>query len=91
MVCIAWEPPNVMFFAWLTIHNMIWMVNPFERGWDNCGLCPLCKQSQETRTRLFSYCRYSKRLWGMVKSWLVYPLSKLMNVLQTSQSKISGP
>jgi hypothetical protein len=40
------------------------------RGRDNCGLCPLCKQNQESAAGLFSHCHYTKRLWNIVNIWL---------------------
>jgi hypothetical protein len=74
MVWKVWAPPKVKFFAWLAIRNRIWTADRLERrGWDNCGLCPLCMQTQETAAHLFSQCRYTKRLWDMVKSWLGIP------------------
>jgi hypothetical protein len=70
MVWKVWATPKVKFFVWFAIPNRIWTVDHLERrGWENCGLCPLCKQTQETTTHLFSHCRYTKRLWGMVKNW----------------------
>jgi hypothetical protein len=33
----------------------------------------LCNQTQETAAHLLFHCRYSKRLWGMVKSWIGIP------------------
>jgi hypothetical protein len=70
----VWAPPKVNFFAWLAIRNRIWTANCRERrGWDNCRLCPLCIQIQETAAHLISQCRYTKRLWNMVKSWLGIP------------------
>uniref|UniRef100_A0A8R7NYX6 Reverse transcriptase zinc-binding domain-containing protein n=1 Tax=Triticum urartu TaxID=4572 RepID=A0A8R7NYX6_TRIUA len=41
-----------------------------KRGWDNCGLCPLCKREQESVAHLFYKCRYTLRLWEMLKVWL---------------------
>jgi hypothetical protein len=64
MVWKAWNAPKVKFFSWLSIWNEIWTVDHLERiGWDNCGLCPLCKQTQEKMAHLFSHFHYSKRLW----------------------------
>jgi hypothetical protein len=66
-----WATPKVKFFSWLAIRNRIWMADcPERRGWDNCDLCPLCKQTQETVAHLLSHCRYTKRLWEMLKSYL---------------------
>jgi hypothetical protein len=70
LVWKAWVTPKVKFFSSLTIHNRIWTALRIEkRGWNNCGLCPLYKQIQESAAYLFSHCRLSKRLWEMVKIW----------------------
>jgi hypothetical protein len=74
MVWKAWATPKVKFFAWLTIQNRLWTADHLEkRGWDNCGLCPLCKQTQETVAHLLSHCRFTKRVWTLVKEWLGIP------------------
>jgi hypothetical protein len=71
MVWKAWATPKVKFFSWLGIRNRIWTADRLERrGWDNCGLCQLCKQTQESAAHLFSQCRYTKRLWNLVIEWL---------------------
>ena len=71
LVWKAWAPPKIKFFAWLAIQNRLWTADRLEkRGWANCGLCPLCKQTQETAAHLFSQCRFSKRVWRMTKDWL---------------------
>ena len=52
-----WATPKVKVFAWLAIQNRLWTADRLEkRGWENCGLCPLCKQTQETAVHLFSPC-----------------------------------
>lgn len=67
----AWAPPKMKFFAWLAIQNRVWTADRLERtGWPNCGLCPLCKQTLETASHIFFKCRYSIRLWGLIKGWL---------------------
>jgi hypothetical protein len=71
LVWRVWAPPKMKFFAWLAIHNRLWTADRLDkRGWTNCGLCPLCKQTQETAAHLLSNCCFTKRLWGMVKDWL---------------------
>jgi hypothetical protein len=71
MVWKAWATPKAKFFAWLAIQNRLWTADRLEkRGWDNCGLCPLCKQTQETAAHLFSHCRFTKRVWNLIKNWL---------------------
>ncbi|XP_044435889.1 uncharacterized protein [Triticum aestivum] len=32
--------------------------------------CPLCKKVQESVPHLLFQCRYTVRVWGMIKSWL---------------------
>jgi hypothetical protein len=74
LVWKAWAPPKIKFFAWLALQNRIWTSDRLaRRGRTNSGLCPLCNQTQETAAHLFSHCRYSKRLWGMVKGWIGIP------------------
>ena len=67
MVWRACPPPKVKFFAWLTLQDRNWTADRLERrGWDNCGLCPLCKREQESGIHLFVKCRFSIRLWRSV-------------------------
>jgi hypothetical protein len=67
----AWAPPKVKFFAWLANQNRIWTNDRLaKRGWQNSGPCPLCKQASETVDHLFYKCRYTIRLWDMIKGWL---------------------
>jgi hypothetical protein len=41
-----------------------------KRGWDNCGFCPLCKQTEESNNHLFVHCRFTTRVWKLLKEWL---------------------
>jgi hypothetical protein len=47
------------------------------RGWENCGPCQLCKQTEENYDHLFVHCRYTVRIWELLKEWLglqgIYP------------------
>jgi hypothetical protein len=71
LVWKVWAPPKIKFFAWLAIRNRLWTSDRLERrGWDNFGICPLCKQYNETTTHLFLHCQYTKRLWEMIRDWL---------------------
>jgi hypothetical protein len=71
MVWKAWAPPKVKNHAWIAIQNRLWTVDRLrKRRWENCGLCPLCKQIEETNVHLFVHCRFTKRIWGLVKSWM---------------------
>lgn len=74
----SWAPPKCKFFAWLVINNRIWTADRLQkRGWPNCNLCPLCKQVQESAAHLLFQCRYTVRVWSMIKMWLglhdIYP------------------
>jgi hypothetical protein len=40
-----------------------------KRGWDNCGLCPLCKQTEESSNHIFVHCRFTIRIWELLKNW----------------------
>ncbi|KAE8798739.1 Alpha-galactosidase [Hordeum vulgare] len=67
----VWAPPKVNFFSWLAIQNRIWMANRLEkRGWENCGLCTLCRRDNETAAHLFYRCRFMLCVWRLVKEWL---------------------
>ena len=67
MVWKMWAPPKVKFFSWLALQDRIWTADRLERrGWDNCGLCPLCNQVQESGVHLFAKCRFTLRLWRML-------------------------
>ena len=67
----AWAPPKVNFFAWLATQNRIWTADRLQRrGWPNCGVCPLCRQTTESVNHLFIHCRFTKRIWVNIKSWL---------------------
>jgi hypothetical protein len=67
----VWAPPKVKFFAWLAMQNRVWTADRLaKRGWPNCGLCPLCKQVQESVDHLIFQCRVTVRIWGMIRDWL---------------------
>ena len=71
MVWKNWAPPKCKFFAWLVINNRIWTADMLHRRrWPNCHLCPLCKQVQESAAHLLFQCRYTVRVWVMIKTWL---------------------
>ena len=66
-----WAPPKCKFFAWLVINNRIWTADRLQRrGWPNCDSCPLCKHVQESAAHILFRCRYTVRVWDIVKSWL---------------------
>uniref|UniRef100_A0A453PZ75 Reverse transcriptase zinc-binding domain-containing protein n=1 Tax=Aegilops tauschii subsp. strangulata TaxID=200361 RepID=A0A453PZ75_AEGTS len=66
-----WAPPKCKFFAWLVLQNRVWTADRLtRRGWPNCGLCPLCKQVQESAAHLLFQCRFSGRVWNEITVWL---------------------
>ena len=71
MVWKNWAPPKCKLFSWLIIQNRVWTADRLERrGWPNGRLCPLCCCEDETARHLLFTCRFSIRLWGMIKNWL---------------------
>jgi hypothetical protein len=67
----AWAPPKVKNHVWLALRNRLSMADRLhKRGWYNCGLCPLCRQTKETNNHLFVYCRFTVRVWELLKDWL---------------------
>jgi hypothetical protein len=71
IVCKAWAPPKFKNHAWLALQNGLWTVDRLEkRGWPNYGLCPLCKQTTETTNHLFVQCRFTRRIWELLKECL---------------------
>jgi hypothetical protein len=71
MVWKAWAPPKVKNHAWIALQNRLWTADRLrKRGWENCGPCPLCKQTEETNDHLFVHCRFTIRIWGLIKDWM---------------------
>jgi hypothetical protein len=67
----AWATPKAKHHAWLALQNRLWTADRLrKRDWENCGLCPLCKQTEETNNHLFVHCRYTTRIWELLKDWL---------------------
>ena len=66
-----WAPPKTKFFAWLANQNRVWTADRLaKRGWPNCGLCPFCKQTQESLVHLLVHCRFTRRVWDLIFGWL---------------------
>jgi hypothetical protein len=66
-----WAPPKCKIFSWLIIQNRFWTCDWFaRRGWPNGGICPLCRQQNETACHILFKCCYSVRIWNLVKDWL---------------------
>jgi hypothetical protein len=55
-------PHSITSFPWLAIHNRFWMAGRLEKR----GCYPLCKH-------LIFQCRFSKRVWPLVKDWVNHP------------------
>ena len=67
----VWAPPRCNFFAWLVLQNRIWTSDRLiRRGWPNCGVCPLCKQCQESAAHLLFQCRFTLWVWNDIIPWL---------------------
>jgi hypothetical protein len=74
----AWATPKAKHHAWLAYQNRPWTNGRLKnRGWPNCGLCPFCKQTTELTDGLFVHCRFTMRIWDIIKDWLglqwIYP------------------
>src|SRR3954466_4040990 len=62
-----WGPPKTKFFAWLDTQNRIWTADRLaRRGWPNCGLCPFFHQVTESVSHIFTQCRLTRRVWGLI-------------------------
>jgi hypothetical protein len=71
LVWKAWATPKAKNHAWLALQNRLWTADRLQnRGWPNCGLCPLCKQTLETNDHLFVGYRFIIRVWELLKQWL---------------------
>jgi hypothetical protein len=71
MVWKPWATPKCKIFSWLVIQNWVWTADRLHRrGCPNCGRCKLCNQVQESSTQLILYCRYMRRMWTNLKTWL---------------------
>ena len=67
----TWAPRKCKLFSWLIIQNRVWTADQLERrGWPNGRVCPLCRCQDETASHLLFKCRYSIRIWVMIKDWL---------------------
>ena len=63
-----WAPPKCKLFTWLVTQNRIWTADRLERrGWQNCGLCKLCNEVQESAAHLLYKCRFTISIWNMIR------------------------
>jgi hypothetical protein len=74
----AWATPMAKHYAWLALQNRLWTADRLQkRGWPNCGLCPFCKHVMESTNHLFIHCRFSIRIYELLKEWIgihgIYP------------------
>jgi hypothetical protein len=59
----AWAHAKVKNRGWIDLQNWLWMADRLrKRGWENCGPCPFCKQTEETNNHLFVHCRFIIRI-----------------------------
>jgi hypothetical protein len=67
-----WVPQkNNIFFAWLALKNRLSTMDRLEKqGWPNYVLCPFSKEPCESVKHLLTDCRYTIRLWSLLKDWL---------------------
>lgn len=70
-VWTVWAPQKCQFFAWLATQNRLWTADRLAtRGWPHEPLCQLCKVLPESAEHMFFRCRYSKRIWDAMASWV---------------------
>ncbi|KAM0838878.1 hypothetical protein ACQ4PT_060692 [Festuca glaucescens] len=66
-----WAPPKIKFFMWLALQNRLWTNDRLEkRGWPTGWNCKLCNRAFESVDHLLVNCRFTIRLWGLLKEWL---------------------
>lgn len=67
----AWAPPKCKFFTWLITQDRVWTSDRLaRRGWDHSPSCSLCRTTIETSLHLTSECRYTRRIWDLVATWV---------------------
>jgi hypothetical protein len=63
-LCKARAPPSCKFFFWLAILGRCWTSHKLQRhNLQNCGLCALCDQHQESIGPLIVGCVYAREVW----------------------------
>jgi hypothetical protein len=68
MVWKVWASPKVKFSAWLALQNRLWMTDWLQRhGWQNCGICSLCKRTAESIDHLlvYKFIASTQKIWGL--------------------------
>ena len=67
----AWVPPKCKFFNWLAVQDRIWTADRLHaRGQPHNPVCVLCRRAPETGMHLFAECRFPKRIWVDISTWL---------------------
>jgi hypothetical protein len=67
----SWSPPKCKFFAWLILQDRVWTSDRLaRRNWDHIPVCVLCRAVLETALHLLAECRYTRRVWALVVSWV---------------------
>jgi hypothetical protein len=57
--------------VWIGLQNRLWIMDRLrKRGWENCGIYPLGKQTEETNDHLFVHYRFTVRIWRLIKDWM---------------------
>jgi hypothetical protein len=59
ILCMTCHPKYIGFKSSNRLEKRGW--------WPNCGVCPLCKQALESVEHHFVSCRFTLRLWGLIK------------------------
>ena len=70
----AWAPQKCKFFAWLITKNRVWTSERLvTRGWPRNNVSPLCRREYKTTRHLLAACRYTKRVWSLIATWIAWP------------------
>jgi len=43
------------------------------RGWPRNNVSPLCRREYKTTRHLLAACRYTKRVWSLIATWIAWP------------------
>jgi hypothetical protein len=86
----AWAPLMQTQIMWILTKNRVWIADQLRKGgWPNCRLCPFRKEATESACHLLVNCRFTKRIWQGIKSWIGITISILTNgrVSQSSDDR----
>jgi len=87
----AWAPPKCKFFSWLAVQDRIWTVDRLHaRGWPHNPACVLCRRAPETGMHLFAECRFTRRIWVDISTWIGEPSLLRINWNKQLQSMSDG-